>query len=603
MHQLGRMGPLVLLLLLHLALPSSINLVAAGSVFDRSLSLPFQFPSALRGEPNEISGFWVLFRDLFVRSVFGLPKANDRQGGTLLPSTEKMQASRNGSPSNLLARYGGDLVLRFEINDADEAKALAEASNILFLDVWESREDWVDIRISKEVIPSLLGLLPPTMQRSHKPVIQDLAQAVFNSYPTSESVHFSAPPAQGRSTLAPVHTSGRPVENLFFRDYQPLSVIVPWMRLLASLYPSHVRMISVGTSYEGRDILALRVGVHPTNSQKPLSPRKTIVIAGGTHAREWISTSTVNYISYGLVTAFGKSPWSTKLLEEFDWVFIPTLNPDGYVYTWDRDRLWRKNRQETTVGFCKGVDLDRNWESHWDGVTAKGNPCSESYPGEEPFEAVESRTFAQWAKNETQNNNVELVGFMDFHSYSQQVLYPFSYSCAASPPNLENLKELALGIAKAFRSSSGEHYAVVSACEGGVTRSPGGKKILHPRMETGGGSALDWFSQEMQVPYAYQLKLRDTGSYGFLLPKENIIPTGEEALAAVNYFGRFILKSIDDVSPQAGGPLDASGAVKGVQSTSDKETLGDLDNDAPPSRSLAENEVDGNWELRRRRRR
>ena len=58
-----------------------------------------------------------------------------------------------GVPSGkLLARYGEDIVMRFNISSADEASALAEASDILFLDVWEFNENWVDIRIAKDVV-------------------------------------------------------------------------------------------------------------------------------------------------------------------------------------------------------------------------------------------------------------------------------------------------------------------------------------------------------------------------------------------------------------------------------------------------------------------
>jgi extracellular matrix protein 14 len=45
----------------------------------------------------------------------------------------------------------------------------------------------------------------------------------------------------------------------------------------------------------------------------------------------------------------------------------------------------------------------------------------------------------------------------------------------------------------------------------------------------------------MKAHYSYQVKLRDTGSYGFLLPPENIVPTGEEMLAAMKYFSDYLL--------------------------------------------------------------
>jgi extracellular matrix protein 14 len=216
-------------------------------------------------------------------------------------------------------------VLRFKISTTDEAIALAEAAAAL--DVWAFSEDWADVRIAKQDVPSVLGSLPVSLRDSHAPLIHDLDEAVVQSR-QSQSGH------RGR---------GHP----FFQDYQPLSVINPWMELMSSMFTTHVRRISVGLSHEGRDIPALRVGVHPTNNDRPAGARKTIIITGGSHAREWISTSTVNYLAWSLINAYGKNREITRFLEEFDFVLVPTLNPDGYVYSWETDRLWRKNRQPT----------------------------------------------------------------------------------------------------------------------------------------------------------------------------------------------------------------------------------------------------------------
>lgn len=491
---------------------------------------------------------WRRFSDAIIRKIWGL--SSDQK------SLDNDQSHVAGSSpgEKIMAQYGDDVVLRFKIKQPEEAAALAKAADILFLDVWEFNEDWADIRIAKDVVPSLFGLLPESLRTSHEPLLQDreLAQAIFDTYSSnaasqSHSDRFSP-------YLRPSPKAGR--GHPFFQDYQPLSVISPWMELMSSMFTTHVRRINVGTSYEGRDIPALRIGVHPTNDDEPAGPRKTILITGGLHAREWISTSTVNYLAWSLINAYGKDREMTRLLEDFDFVLVPTLNPDGYVYSWEEDRLWRKNRQPTSLRFCHGVDLDRSWSYQWDGDSSHSTPCSESFAGDTPFDGVEASQFAAWAKNQTENNNVEIVGFLDLHSYSQQILYPYSYSCNDQPPSIEDLEELALGLAKAIRvSRKGHAYKVTSACEGNVALSSSSSsssssfgdrknKKIFPRIESSGGSALDWFYHELKVKYSYQVKLRDTGSYGFLLPKENIVPTGEEMLDAVLYFGRFLLGEV-----------------------------------------------------------
>lgn len=322
---------------------------------------------------------------------------------------------------------------------------------------------------------------------------------------------------------------------------------------MEAMFPSIARVISIGSSYEGRDIPALKLGIG--RSDESAHARKTLVVTGGLHAREWISTTTVNYVAWSFVSNYGRERMITKLLEHFDVIFIPVMNPDGVEYTWQVDRLWRKSRQHTGMRFCRGLDLDHAFGFEWDNSGFSRDPCSESYGGSEPWEAVEALALADWARNQTRNHNVRFVGLIDLHSYSQQVLFPFAYTCHVDPPNRENLEELAVGLSKAIRLSSGESYSVTSACKGAVLESP----QHHSRVEAGGGSAIDWFFHELGAHFSYQIKLRDTGSYGFLLPKEHIIPTGEEIFHAMKYLGDYLLgnNGIERATEEQ-EPLDAT---------------------------------------------
>ncbi|TKX23044.1 metallocarboxypeptidase-like protein [Elsinoe australis] len=522
------------------------TLVAALTILPSAQAVPnhhniFQ-QQPLVAQSSQIRSPWRVFSDKIIEKVWGIEEQ-------IKSTTGRKGVHWEEPPLATKSQHGLDLVLRFNISSTEEARKLAEVANYMYLDIWDHTSEWVDIRMAKDTLPHVLKQLPESMQHAHTALLQEkeLQQAIFDSYPSARKaapLSPSDPHPHGHFTpsLRPLSPPSSAADNnIFFADYQPLSVITPWMRLLSSLFTTHVRLVNIGLTYEGRDIPALHVGVHPTNDDEPSPPRKTVLITGGIHAREWISVSTVTYIAYTMITEYGKNPEITQLLEDFDWLFIPTLNPDGYTYTWESDRLWRKNRQKTPLRFCFGLDLDRSFPFQWDSSTV-GNPCSESYAGEAPLQGVEARALRDFIRNETANNNVEFVGLLDLHSYSQQILYPYSYSCEAYPPSLENLEELAIGLSKAIRIQSGHSYQSKQACEGnvafGVTDGKG--KDVGVRFESAGGSALDWFYHEVGIRYAYQVKLRDRGAYGFLLPKEHIVPTGREMLEAALYFGRYV---------------------------------------------------------------
>ncbi len=62
---------------------------------------------------------------------------------------------------------------------------------------------------------------------------------------------------------------------------------------------------------------------------------------------------------------------------------------------------------------------------------------------------------------------------------------------------------------------------------------------------------MDFFYHDLDVKLAFQIKLRDTGTYGFLLPRSHILPTGQEAYEGVVGLGRWMLgnhgiESIDE---------------------------------------------------------
>ena len=60
------------------------------------------------------------------------------------------------------------------------------------------------------------------------------------------------------------------------------------------------------------------------------------------------------------------------------------------------ERLWRKNRSPTSIAWCRGVDLNRNFDVNFGGPGASEMSCSEVYSGSNAFSESESQAIARY---------------------------------------------------------------------------------------------------------------------------------------------------------------------------------------------------------------
>lgn len=97
-------------------------------------------------------------------------------------------------------------------------------------------------------------------------------------------------------------------------------------------------------------------------------------------------------------------------------------------------------------------------------------------------------------------------------------MFPYSYSCLRKSPYEEDLFEAAVGAAGQLRKVHSRLFEVGSLCDIGVTSS-------------GPGQSVDWVHEVAQVKWSFAIELRDFGTFGFLLPANQIRPSGEETAA------------------------------------------------------------------------
>ena len=71
-------------------------------------------------------------------------------------------------------------------------------------------------------------------------------------------------------------------------------------------------------------------------------PGKPIAwIEAGIHAREWIASATATFMINELVNNYEQNK---DIVDNLNIYFLPMANPDGYEYSRNSDRMWRKNR-------------------------------------------------------------------------------------------------------------------------------------------------------------------------------------------------------------------------------------------------------------------
>jgi len=195
----------------------------------------------------------------------------------------------------------------------------------MILDIWSMTHSHVDILLPKTSTKGFLSLLPSHLTE-HEPIITNLRAAVDYTYPSERTVLPSladltslVKTAQAREKAEDVHA----LADIFFTNYQSYETINQWLRLLESLRPELVELVSLGKSYEGREILGVKIkGNKEHVKPKTNSATPGMVLHGAQHAREWISVSTVCYIAYQLVSGYYVDEHIRRIVNEFEWRYF-----------------------------------------------------------------------------------------------------------------------------------------------------------------------------------------------------------------------------------------------------------------------------------------
>jgi hypothetical protein len=197
------------------------------------------------------------------------------------------------------------------------------------------------------------------------------------------------------------------------------------IRRIAQQNRQIVKLEVIGHTLQGREILALKVTKDANKVADGARP--DVLYMGTIHAREWIATEVTRRLLHHFVDNYGTNAEVTNLVNTRELWFVPVANPDGYQYTFDVERLWRKNLRDNDgdgqTTNVDGVDLNRNYDEHWnyDREGSSSEFSNDTYRGASA--ASEPETVAMQSLIDRLRFNFLIT----YHSYGQLLLYPFGF--------------------------------------------------------------------------------------------------------------------------------------------------------------------------------
>jgi murein tripeptide amidase MpaA len=177
-------------------------------------------------------------------------------------------------------------------------------------------------------------------------------------------------------------------------------------------YPTLVKLDSIGRTHENRAIWALTISDNASVNENETE----VLYTGMHHAREPLAMQNLIFFMQYLLENYASNARIKDIVDSRKLVFIPCMNPDGYVYNQSTNPsgggLWRKNRQPNSDGSF-GQDLNRNYGYGFDYPNSGSSDVSTdaNYHGDFAFQAMETQLMREYLRA----HNFHIA--INYHSY------------------------------------------------------------------------------------------------------------------------------------------------------------------------------------------
>jgi carboxypeptidase T len=205
-------------------------------------------------------------------------------------------------------------------------------------------------------------------------------------------------------------------------DYSDPSEIMAFVDRTVSEHPAIAKKIVLKDQlFEGQKQVAVLI----TSGVQTPNDRPSFIFDAQHHAREVMGPEiAMDAIEY-LTSRYGTDADVTRWLNNINVYVVPSVNPDGGMYVFTQDNMWRKNRNpECGSGLKTGIDINRNYRFNWYGCYGSDENCSSLvYHGTSPDSEPETRGL------ESLMDEARALFAITLHAYGEYIIYP--YGCTS----------------------------------------------------------------------------------------------------------------------------------------------------------------------------
>jgi len=300
-----------------------------------------------------------------------------------------------------------------------------------------------------------------------------------------------------------VGTNDFPTADSNYHNYAEMTTEV---NNLVAAHPTIAQQSVIGQSYQGRNIVVVKISDNvATDEAEP-----EVLFTHHQHAREHLTVEMALYLLHQLLDLYGSDTHITDLVNSREIWIVPDLNPDGgeYDIATGAYRSWRKNRQPNAGSSFVGTDLNRNWGYKWGCCGgSSGSTSSETYRGSAPFSAPETLALSSWVKTRVVGGKQQITTNIDFHTYSQLVLWPYGYTFNDTDPGL-----------------TADDQAVYSTMGNAMAASNGYTPEQASDLYIADGTIDDWLWGSQHIfSYTFEMYPGPSGSGGGFYPPDEVI--------------------------------------------------------------------------------